>query len=253
MKFLNRTNFLGDFFVKRQGKDFMHKHIWGVLLILGLPVLHFAQDVGTAADTQMEGRFALQLSYQHLSRNFTREGLEGKVGRKIVMGKLSFRPVQAMNLYGFVGSTNFPNSYADDGSLLSFGGGLKFIMLGEVYVEEEDGDTVVVKAGVGLDFQLSRLQSTDDQSYRDFALTEFQGSLDLGLRIFGFVGYLGFKFSKISGEMTAKDWSRIKAEGTGLFSLFLGFNVHLGKSFVLVSEFAFFTESSWAFGLRIDL
>jgi hypothetical protein len=67
------------------------------------------------------------------------------------------------------------------------------------------------------------------------------------------VGYFGFKFRKISGECTPLDYSRIKAEGTGLFSLFLGFNFHLSKFLVLVSEVSFFTEKSWAMGLRIDI
>lgn len=231
----------------------MHKILGITVLILGLPILHFAQEVGTSTDTQMEGRFAFQLSYEHLSRNFTLGGIEEKVGRKILRAKLSFRPVRTANFYGFIGSSTFPNSYAEDGSLLYFGGGCKLMMLGEVYVEEEDGETITVKAGVGLDFQLSHIQSTNNNIYADFALTEFQGSLDFGLRIFWFVGYFGFKVSKISGEFTQLDYSRIKAEGTGLFSLFLGFNFHLSKSLVLVSEFSFFTEKSWAMGLRIDI
>jgi hypothetical protein len=148
----------------------MHKIIGITVLILGLPILHFAQEVGTSADTQMEGRFAFQLSYEHLSRNFTLGGIEEKVVRKILRGKLSFRPVRAANFYGFIGSSTFPNSYAEDGSLLYFGGGCKLMMLGEVYIEEEDGETITVKAGV-----------------------------------------------------------------------------------VLVSEFSFFTEKSWALGLRIDI
>jgi hypothetical protein len=194
------------------------------------------------------------LSYEHLSRNFKLGGVEEKVGRKILRGKLSFRPVRSANFYGFIGSSTFPNSYVSDGSLFYFGGGCKLMMLGEVYIEEEDeNETITVKAGVGLDFQLSHLRSTNDNNYEDFALTEFQGSLDFGLRFFWFVGYFGFKFSKISGEFTQLDYERIKAEGTGLFSLFLGFNFHLNKSLVLVSEVSFFTEKSWALGLRIDI
>ncbi len=231
----------------------MRKLIAIVVLVLGLPILYFAQEVGTSADTQMERRFSLQLSYEHISQNFTLGGIKEKVGRKILRGKLSFRPVRSANFYGFIGTSNFPNSYVEDGSLLYLGGGCKLMMLGEVYVEEEDGETITVKAGVGLDFQLSHLRSTNDRTYADFALTEFQGSLDFGLRVFWFVGYMGFKFSKISGEFTQLDYSRVKAEGTGLFSLFLGFNFHLNKSLVLVSEVSFFTEKSWALGLRIDI
>ena len=223
------------------------------LLILSLPILNSAQEVGTCADTQMERRFALQLSYEHISRNFTLGGIEEKVGRKIFRGKLSFRPTRGANFYGFVGSSNFPNSFVNDGSLLYFGGGCKFMMLGEVYVEEEDGETITIRAGIGLDFQLSHLQSTNTRDYADFGLTEFQGSLDFGLRVFWFVGYFGFKFSKISGEFTQLDYSRIKAEGKGLFSLFLGFNFHLSRALVLVSEFSFFAEKSWALGFRVDM
>jgi hypothetical protein len=231
----------------------MRKFLGIGLLILGLPILNSAQEIGTSADTQIEGRFALQLSYEHISRNFRLGGIEEKVGRKILRGKLSFRPVRSLNFYGFLGSSNFPNSYVSNGSLLYFGGGCKLMMLGEVYIEEEDGEEITVKAGIGLDFQLSSLRSTNDSHYADFGLTEFQGSLDFGLRVFWFVGYFGFKFSKISGEFVQKDYSRIKAEGTGLFSLFLGFNFHLSKSLVLVSEVSFFTEKSWALGLRVEI
>ncbi len=231
----------------------MRKILGITAFILGLSILHYAQEVGTCADTQLEGRLAIQLSYEHLSRNFTLGRIEEKVGRKIFRGKLSFRPARSANIYGFIGTSNFPNSYVDEGSLLYFGGGCKLLMLGEVYVEEEDGETITVKAGVGFDFQLSHLRTTDKHDYADFALTEFQGSIDLGMRIFWFVGYFGFKFSKVSGEFTQLDYSRIRAEGTGLFSLFLGFNFHLGKSLVLISEFSFFTEKSWSLGLRVDI
>lgn len=222
-------------------------------LLLGLPILISAQEVGTSADTQLERRFALQFSYEHISKNFTLAGIEEKVGRKILRGKLCFRPVRSANFFAFIGTSNFPTSYVDDGSLLYFGGGCKLMMIGEVYVEEEDGEAITVKAGMGLDFQLSHLQSTNNSYYADFGLTEFQGSLDFGLRVFWFVAYFGFKFSKISGEFTQLDYSRIKAEGTGLFSLFLGFNFHLSRALVLVSEFSFFTEKSWAIGLRLDI
>lgn len=246
-------NFLCDSIVKSEWRDIVRKTVGIAVFVLGLPILHFAQEVGTSADTQMERRFSFQLSYEHLSRNFTLGGIKEKVGRKILRGKLSFRPVRPANFYGFIGTSNFPNSYVDDGSLLYFGGGCKFMMLGEVYVEEEDGETITVKAGAGLDFQLTHIKSTNNRDYSDFSLTEFQGSLDFGLRIFWFVGYFGFKFSKISGEFTQLNYSRIKTEGTGLFSLFLGFNFHLSKSLILVSEVSFITEKSWALGLRIDI
>lgn len=231
----------------------MRKPLAITILILGLPILHFAQEVGTAADTQMEGRLAIQLSYEHLSQDFELAGTKEKIGRGMFRGKLSFRPARSVYFYGFIGSSNFPNSVVEDGSLLYFGGGCKLMMIGEVYIEEEDGETVTVKGGVGLDFQLSHLKSTNSLDYGDFALTEFQGSLDFGLRVFWFVGYLGFKFSGISGEFAPLDSSRVKAEGTGLFSLFLGFNFYLGKSLALVSEFSVFTKKSWALGLRIDI
>jgi hypothetical protein len=180
-------------------------------------------------------------------------GIEEKVGRSIFIGKLSFRPANPVDFYGFFGSSSFPNSYVGAGTLLYFGGGCKIMMLGEVYIEEEDGETTTVKAGVGLDLQLSHLTSTNDSNYKDFSLTEFQGAVDFGLRIFWFVGYFGFKFSKVSGEFVQLDYPRIKAEGTGLFSLFLGFNFYLGKSVVLLSELSLFTEKSWALGIRFDI
>ena len=231
----------------------MHKILAIVTLFLCLPIFHFAQEVGTSADTQLEGRFVFHLSYEHLSQNFTLGGIEEKVGRRILRGKLSFRPANPAYFYGFVGTSSFPNSSVGDGSLLYFGAGCKLMMLGEVYIEEEDGETVTVKTGVGLDFQLSHLSASSNSNYKNFSLTEFQGALDLGVRIFWFVGYFGFKFSKISGEFTQVDYQRIKAEGTGLFSLFLGFNMYLGKSVAFVSEFSFFTEKSWALGLRFDI
>lgn len=218
-----------------------------------MPILHLAQEMGTSADVQTEGRLSFQLSYEHLSRNFELGGIEEKVRRRVCTGKLSFRPANPVSFYGFIGSSNFPNSYVAEGSLLYFGGGCKFMMLGEVYIEDEDGETTTVKAGIGLDLQLSHLTSTNDSSYEEFSLTELQGDVDFGLRVFWFVGYFGMKLSKITGEFMQSGSPKIEATGTGLFSLFLGFNLHVGKSVVFVSEFSFFTERSWALGLRFDI
>jgi hypothetical protein len=125
----------------------MRKILGIAVLILGLPMLHFAQEVGTSADTQMEGGFAFQLSYEHLSRYYTLGGIKEKVGRKMLRGKLSFQPVRPANFYGFIGTSYFPNSYVHNGSLLYFGGGCKLMMLGEVYVEEEDAKQSLLRQG----------------------------------------------------------------------------------------------------------
>jgi hypothetical protein len=128
------------------------------------------------------------------------------------------------------------------------------MMVGEVDITEEDGHSINVRGGIGLDFQVARLQSSQNKDYEKFGLTRYQGSLDFGLRVFRFAGYFGFKFSKISGTFQPLVLDQvIEAKGKGLFSMMLGFNWHLSRHLALVSEFSFFTESSWALGLRLDL
>ena len=215
------------------------------------PLVSSAQEVGTAADTSS---FSLQLSYEHLSRDFSLAGVRQEIKRDIYKATVGFRPSDYVFLYGFLGSSNFPNSYVRDGSRLYFGGGLKWMMVGEVDIAEEDGRSINVRGGIGLDFQVARLQSSQKEDYEKFGLTRYQGSLDFGLRVFQFAGYLGFKFSRMSGtfQPLALD-QEIEAKGKGLFSMMLGFNWHLSRRLALVSEFSFFTESYWGLGLRLDL
>jgi hypothetical protein len=229
----------------------MKKYLFLAAWMLFVPLASLAQDVGTAADVSS---FSLQLSYEHLSRDFSLAGARQEIGRDLYKATVGLRPTDYVYLYGFLGSSDFPNSYVQDGRHLYFGGGLKCLMVGEVDITEEDGHSINVRGGIGLDFQVARLQSSQNENYEKFGLTKYQGSLDFGLRIFQFAGYFGFKFSKISGtfQPLALD-QEIEAKGKGLFSMMLGFNWHLSRRLALVSEFSFFTESSWALGLRLDL
>jgi hypothetical protein len=229
----------------------MKKYSLLAIVVLIAPLVLPAQEVGTAADMPA---FSLQLSYEHLSRDFSLAGVRQEISRDIYKATVGFRPSDYVYLYGFFGSSDFPNSYVGDGSHLYFGGGLKWMMVGEVDIAEEDGHSINVRGGIGLDFQVARLQSSLNEDYEKFGLTRYQGSLDFGLRVFQFAGYFGFKFSKLSGTFQPLVLDQeIEARGRGLFSMMLGFNWHLGRRLALVSEFSFFTESSWALGLRLDL
>jgi hypothetical protein len=229
----------------------MKKYFILAVCTLFVPVDSFAQGVGTAADVSA---FSLQLSYEHLSRDFSLAGARQEISRDIYRATVGFRPTDYVYLYGFLGSSDFPNSYVQDGRHVYFGGGLKCLMVGEVDIIEQDGRDINVRGGIGLDFQVARLQSSGNEDYEKFGLTKYQGSLDFGLRVFQFAGYFGFKFSKISGmfQPLALD-QEIEAKGKGLFSMMLGFNWHLSRHLALVSEFSFFTESYWGLGLRLDL
>jgi len=210
-----------------------------------------AQEVGTGADMPS---FSLQLSYEHLSRDFNLSGLKEDIGRNLFRATVGVRPGRDLRLFAFVGSSNFPNSFVPDRRHFNFGGGLKYaLMRGEIDVADEDGRHLNIQGAVTVDLQVSRLQSSDNGLYENFGLTEYQGALDFGCKIMSFAGYLGFKFSKISGSFTQLMGREVDTDGNGLFSLILGFNYHIGKRLALVSEFSFFTESSWAFGLRWDL
>lgn len=229
------------------------KSICLIIFLVGLPSFVSAQEMGAAADSPSPGHFSLQFSYENPSREFILDGYTEKIRQKILKAKLGFRPNRYWNLYGFAGGSNFPNSFADDQTQLYFGGGLKLLMIGEVEVEEEDKTTINISAGMGLDFQISRLQSSGNQAYDSFGLTKYQGALDLSVRVFGFAGYLGFKMSKLSGNFTPIGNSTLEVNSKGLCSLFLGLNVHVNRFCSLVSEFSFFSEKSWALGLRFDL
>jgi len=229
----------------------MKRYFFFAAWVLFIPLVSPAQDVGTAADVSS---FSLQLSYEHLSRDFSLAGARREIGRDLYKATVGLRPTDYVYLYGFLGSSDFPNFYVQDGRHVYFGGGLKFMMVGEVDITEQDGRDINVRGGIGLDFQVARLQSFQNEEYENFGLTRYQGSLDFGLRVFQFAGYFGFKFSKISGtfQPLALD-QKIEAKGKGLFSMMLGFNWHLSRHLALVSEFSFFTESCWGFGLLLDL
>jgi len=229
----------------------MKKCLFLAACVFLVPLISSGQDVGTASDISS---FSLQFSYEHLSRDFSLAGARQEIGRDLYKAIVGFRPTDYVYLYGFLGSSDFPNSYIRDGRHLYFGGGLKFMAVGEVDITEQDGRDINVRGGIGLDFQVARLQSSQNEEYEKFGMTKYQGSLDFGLRIFQFASYFGFKFSKISGafQPLALD-QEIEAKGKGLFSMMLGFNWHLSRRLALVSEFSFFTESSWSFGLKLDL
>jgi hypothetical protein len=229
----------------------MKRYFFIAAWVIFVPLASFAQDVGTAADVST---FSLQLSYEHLSRDFSLAGARQEISRDIYRATVGFKPTDYVYLYGFLGSSDFPNSYVQDGRPLYFGAGLKFMMVGEVDITEDDGRSINVRGAIGLDFQVARLQSSHNEDYEKFGLTRYQGSLDFGLRVFQFAGYFGFKFSKISGTFQPLALDRdIEARGKGLFSMMLGFNWHLSRHLALVSEFSFFTESYWGLGLRLDL
>ena len=224
-----------------------------IFCILTFPFLLLGQEVGSGADVPSEGHAALAFTYENLSRHFTIDGFEEKVKREILRATFSFRPAQNWNLYVFTGTSDFPNSFADSGNHLYYGGGIKYMMLGEVDIEEEDGSSINIRIGIGLDFQVSHLQSMGHDSYKKLGLTEFQGAIDFGVRVFQFAGYLGFKFSGISGDFTLADERKMDAQGKGLFSMFLGLNLPLSRRLAFVSEYSLFTERSWALGLRFNI
>jgi len=229
----------------------MKKYLFLTACVFLVPLISFGQDVGTAADVSS---FSLQLSYEHLSRDFSLAGVRQEIGRDLYKATVGLRPSDYVYLYGFLASSDFPNSYVQDGRHLYFGAGLKYLLVGEVDITESDGRSINIRGGVGLDFQIARLQSSQNDFYEKFGLTKYQGSLDFGLRVFQFAGYFGFKFSKISGVFQPLDFDQeIEAKGKGLFSMMVGFNWHLNRRLALVSEFSFFTESAWSFGLKLDL
>lgn len=232
----------------------MKKYLAVIAFLLTFSYPHFAQEVGTSADSPSTGHIALKFSYEHLARDFMLDNLREEISREIFKASLSYRPSLNLSLYGFVGSSDFPNSLISTERNICFGGGIKYMMLGEVEIQDEkEGTSINIKGGMGLDFQVSRLQSKGEELYDDFGSTEFQGAVDFGIRIFRFAGYLGFKLSIISGKFTLPDESLIDTKGKGLFSMFFGFNYSFRGHLTFVSEFSFFTESSWALGLRWNL
>lgn len=221
------------------------------LFLLIIPCGLTAQDVGTAADSQDLRCFSLQLSYEHLKRDFKLDEMQLDVTREIYKAQIGFRPSRFVRLYGFAGSSNFPHSLAPSSRQLYLGGGLKTLFIGEVYIEDEETeDTINIQAGIGLDLQIARLQTSGNDVYDSMGLTRYQGAIDLGLTLFRFSAYFGCKLSKMMGNflLIGEDETQIKSKG--LFSLFTGLNWRLSSHLSLVSEFSFFTEKFWAIGLK---
>lgn len=231
----------------------MKKYVGILICILSLPFLLLGQDVGSGADIPSIGHASLSLSYEKLSRYFNIDGQKDKIKREILKATFRFRPSQGISLYTFAGASDFPNSFADSEKHLYYGGGIKLVMLGEVDIEEEDGSSINIKGGIGLDLQVSRLQSSGHDSYKKLGLTEIQGAVDFGLQVFKFAGYMGFKFSGISGDFTLIDERKMDAKAKGLFSLFLGLNFPISRRLTLISEYSFFTERYWSLGLRMNI
>lgn len=232
----------------------MREKLWLLISIMVMPSLLLAQEVGTMADTPFARRVAFHFSYHHLKRDFESDSLREEIVQDILRGTISYSPSPWMNLYGFVGSSDFPTILADTERQLYYGGGLKFMLLGgDVYIEKQGRGTIHIKGGVGVDFQVGRLQSRDSETYKKFDLTEYQGALNFGLKIIIVAGYVGFKFSWANGSLAMLDDTYIDIRGKGLLSMFLGWSFALAKNLVLTSEISFFTKKSWALGLRATI
>ncbi|MBN1271172.1 MAG: hypothetical protein JXB26_02780 [Candidatus Aminicenantes bacterium] len=229
------------------------KKIAVVVLLSTCSLVLSAQEILSGADIPPEGHASLQVNYTHLSRKFTINGITEKVSRDIAMAQVLFRPGFQWAFYGFAGFSDFPHTYAPTGDFVLFGGGLKYLLVAEVDIEQKNGKTISVKGGMDIDLQIRRLQGTGNTITKSFALTEFQSAINFGLRVFMFSGNLGFKFSTMHGSFSPDGGLEMEAKAKGLFSMFLGFNVYLCRSLSLVSEISFFTERSWGVGLRLGL
>ena len=225
--------------------------ITGIMIVSSLVV---AQDVGTMAGTPAEGHVTLQFSCENASRMYDFDLFREKVYQRMYQGTLSYSFSPWVNVYGFVGSSDFPNSFADTKKQIYYGGGVKLMLIGgEIYIEENTRSRIHLKGGIGLDFKVGRLQSRDGELYSTFDLTEYQAAIDFGLRVLMVTTYCGFKLSWVNGDMTLVDETDMHLKGRGLFSMFIGGNVDLTKYVALTSEFSFFTEKSWSLGLRITV
>jgi len=234
----------------------MKRTVLCLCLLLSLSLSGLAQMTGTGADST---RLSLQFSYERLSREFSLSGTREDVSRDVFTATAGYMLAPNFMIYGFLGTSDFPMSLTPGGQHLLFGGGLKYSLLGYVDIEEEDGSRINLKGSIDFDVRVSRLESSNTDFYEKFGLTQFQGSIDFGLKVFPFAGYMGFKFSRVSGEFLPALQLMIfpsrptELDGRGLFSLLLGFNYQFAPRLSLVTEFSFFTESSWSFGLRWDI
>ncbi|MBD3415260.1 MAG: hypothetical protein GF421_12630 [Candidatus Aminicenantes bacterium] len=224
-----------------------------IILILMIPCVIFSQDIDSGVTVPPAGRASLAFSYQDLSRTFKFDGLKEKVERDILKATFKYSPSQYVNLYAFVGTSDFPNSFFSTENNIYYGGGVKYTLTGTVDIEEENGKHINIKGSTGFDLQIARLQPLNNSDPSDFSLTKLQGAVDFGVRLFRFAGYIGFKTNKLLGKAVLPLDEEMDIKSRGFFSMFLGFDYDFSHTLALTSEFSFFSDSSWALGLRIDL
>jgi len=224
-----------------------------IILILVIPIPLFSQDIDSGVTVPPEGRTFLAFSYVNLSRNYKFDGIKEKVDRDLLKATFRYSPSRYVNLYGFVGTSDFPNSFFSTENNIYYGGGIKYTLTGMVDIEEKNGDHINIKGSTGFDLRISRLQPLHNSNSVDFSLTQLQGAVDFGVRMFRFAGYLGFKVNKLLGKASLPLEEDIEVKSRGFFSLFLGFDYYFSHRLALTSEFSFFADSSWSLGLRIDL
>lgn len=229
------------------------KSLLSVVLIIMLPCLVFSQDIDSGVTVPSDGRTSLAFSYVSLSRTFKFDGIKEKVDREILKATFRYSPSRYLNLYGFVGTSDFPNSFFSTENNIYYGGGIKYSLTGMVDIEEENGEHINIKGSTGFDLQIARLEPLNNSGSSDFNLTKLQGAVDFGVRMFRFAGYLGFKVNKLLGKAALPLDEEVDIKSRGFFSMFLGFDYYLSHRTALTSEFSFFSDSSWALGLRIDL
>jgi hypothetical protein len=229
------------------------KSLLSVFLIVMLPCLMFSQDVDSGVTVPPEGRTSLSFSYVNLSRTFKFDGIKEKVEREILKATFRYSPSRHVNVYGFVGTSDFPNSFFSTEDNIYYGGGIKYTLTGMVDIEEENGEHINIKGCTGFDFQIARLEPLNSSGSTDFSLTKLQGAVDFGVKIFRFAGYMGFKVNKLLGKATLPLEEEIDLKSRGFFSMFLGFDYYFSHKIAFTSEFSFFADSAWALGLRIDL
>jgi len=168
-----------------------------IILTLILPSLVFSQNIDSGVTVPTKGKTSLGFSYVNLSRNFKFDGMKEKIDRDILKATFRYSPSRYVNLYGFMGTSDFPNSIFLTENNIYYGGGIKYTLTGMVDIEEENGDHINIKGSTGFDFQIARLEPFNKSSSPDFSLTKLQGAVDFGVRMFRFAGYMGFKVNKL--------------------------------------------------------
>jgi len=224
-----------------------------VILILMIPCFVFSQDIDSGVTVPPQGQASFAFSYVNLSRTFKIDSEKENVDRDILKATFRYSPSRYMNLYGFVGTSDFPNSFFSTDNNIYYGGGIKYTLTGMVDIEEKNGERINIKGSTGFDLQIARLQPLNNLGSSDFSLTQLQGAIDFGVRMFRFAGYMGFKVNKLLGKATLPTEEEMDIKSRGFFSMFLGFDYYISHNLALTSEFSFFADSSWALGLRIDL